>query len=299
MLSVSATTQKIQAKLAGAAATTEPWIVAAYAPLTESTQKVALTTARIQTTGGTAVDVVPAPSSGVPNQLKYWTVVNGDTAPVTFTVQLVDSSGSVTAISVKVVLAVGDQLAYAGGDTWQVMDANGGLKTTMSTTFAGITSGTNTAAAMIVGAGASLTYTSTGTINASSVGAVVAATMLRGGLGISVDGGGSVISTGAKGFLEIPYACIITGWSLVAADGSSTGSMVMDVWRDDYAHYPPNVTDTITASDKPTITTSSKGQNTNASTWLQTCALGDWLGFNVDSCSIITRAQLCLRTTRI
>src|SRR3990167_10364308 len=46
-----------------------------------------------------------------------------------------------------------------------------------------------------------------------------------------IDGGGSVISTGIKGDLEIPFGCTITRATLVA---DQTGSIVIDIWKDTY-----------------------------------------------------------------
>ena len=54
-----------------------------------------------------------------------------------------------------------------------------------------------------------------------------------GAVGIVIDGGGSVITTGVKGFVQVPFACTITGWTLLSTDASATaGSIVIDVWKD-------------------------------------------------------------------
>ncbi len=114
-------------------------------------------------------------------------------------------------------------------------------------------------------------------------------------VGITIDGGGSAITTGLKGYIEVPYAGTIVGWTLL---GDQTGSMVMDVWKDSYANYPPTVADTIAGTEKPTITAGVKGQDLSLTTWTTSVAAGDILGFNVDSCSSITRAHLIIRIQR-
>ena len=73
-----------------------------------------------------------------------------------------------------------------------------------------------------------------------------------------IDDGGSVIATGIKGDLEIPFGCTIQAVTLLA---DQTGSIVIDIWKDTYAAYPPTVADTITASAKPTLSSALKSQD--------------------------------------
>jgi hypothetical protein len=114
-------------------------------------------------------------------------------------------------------------------------------------------------------------------------------------LGITIDGGGSAISTGVKQYISIPYDCTITGWILVA---DVSGSIVIDVWKDTYANHPPTVADTIASTEKPTISSSTKGQNLALSAWTVGVQKGDVIGFNVDSCSTITKATLTILVQR-
>lgn len=113
--------------------------------------------------------------------------------------------------------------------------------------------------------------------------------------GITIDGLGAAITTGVKGYVEVPFDGTITGWTLLA---DQTGSIVIDVWKDTYANFPPTVADTITGSEKPTISSSNKGQDLSLSTWTTSVTAGDVLGFNVDSCTTITRATLVIRISR-
>lgn len=110
-----------------------------------------------------------------------------------------------------------------------------------------------------------------------------------------IDGGGATIATGVKGDLTVPFACTITEWTLLA---DQSGSAVVDIWKDTYANYPPTVADTITASAKPTISATTKGQSSTLTGWTATIAAGDTLRFNVDSCSTITRITLSLKVYR-
>jgi hypothetical protein len=110
-----------------------------------------------------------------------------------------------------------------------------------------------------------------------------------------IDGGGSAITTGEKGDLTIPFDCVINEWTLLA---DQSGSIVVDIWKDTYANYPPTVADTITGSAKPTISSSTKGQSSTLTGWTTTITAGDCLAFNVDSASTVQRVTLSLKFTR-
>ena len=110
-----------------------------------------------------------------------------------------------------------------------------------------------------------------------------------------IDGGGSAITTGQKGHLEIPFAGTITGWTILA---DQSGSIVVDVWKDTNANFPPTVAETITGSEKPTLATAQKNQDLTLTTWTTAIAAGDILAFNVDSASTVTRVLIALRVTR-
>jgi hypothetical protein len=116
-----------------------------------------------------------------------------------------------------------------------------------------------------------------------------------GAVGILIDGGGSAITTGVKGFLRIPFACTITGVTLLSTDAAATaGSIVVDIWKDTYANYPPTVADTITASAKPTLSSANKSEDTTLTGWTTAITAGDVLGFNVDSVATVNRIALML-----
>ena len=110
--------------------------------------------------------------------------------------------------------------------------------------------------------------------------------------GITIDGGGSAILSGVKGYIAVPFDGTITGWTLTA---DQTGSIVIDVWKDTYANYPPDVSDTIAGSEKPTISSDVKGQDLDLTTWTTAVAAGDVIGFNVDSCTDIQLATLVIQ----
>jgi len=109
--------------------------------------------------------------------------------------------------------------------------------------------------------------------------------------GIVIDGGGTPITTGIAGDVVIPFAMTITSWTLIA---DQVGSIVIDLWKDTYANYPPTVADTITGSEKPTLSSVIKNQDLNLTTWTTAVAAGDIIRFNVDSASTVTRITLSI-----
>lgn len=112
-----------------------------------------------------------------------------------------------------------------------------------------------------------------------------------------IDGGGSAIATGlAKGCLKIDFKARIEEVTLLA---DQSGSIVIDIWKDTYANYPPAVGDTITAAAKPTITTATKSQDSTLTGWTKDIAAGDILKFNVDSVTTITNVTIVLKITKL
>jgi len=110
-----------------------------------------------------------------------------------------------------------------------------------------------------------------------------------------IDGGGSVLTTGIKGDLEIPFACTINQVTTLL---DQSGSIVVDIWKDTYANYPPTVADTITASAKPTVSTEVKAQDSTLTGWTTAIAAGDSLRYNVDSITTATRCLISLKVTK-
>ena len=110
-----------------------------------------------------------------------------------------------------------------------------------------------------------------------------------------IDGGGATITTGVKGYLEIPFACTINRATLLA---DQSGSIVVDIFKDTYANYPPVVGDKITASAPPTISAATKAQDSTLTGWTTAIAAGDILAFNVNSITTCQRVTISLRVVK-
>ena len=111
-----------------------------------------------------------------------------------------------------------------------------------------------------------------------------------------IDGGGSAITTGEKGHLRIPFKCEIQRATLLA---DQSGSIVVNIWKDTYANFPPAVGDKITASAPPTISGAVKSQDLTLTGWTKTINADDILAFNVDSVTTIERVTLTLKVKKI
>jgi hypothetical protein len=109
------------------------------------------------------------------------------------------------------------------------------------------------------------------------------------------DNNGTVIPTGIMGDSQVPFACTITGVTVLA---DATGSAVIDIWKDTYGNYPPTVADTITASAKPTLSSAVKYNDTTLTGWTTAISAGDTLRFNLDSVTTITRLAIILKVKR-
>jgi hypothetical protein len=112
-------------------------------------------------------------------------------------------------------------------------------------------------------------------------------------IGLVVDGGGSVPATGAKGFIQVPYGCTITGWTII---GDQTGSAVFGVSKGTYAAFP--TVSSIVASAPPTLTSAQKATSTTLTGWTTAITGGDILAFTLTSISVCTRVILELQVTQ-
>jgi len=108
-------------------------------------------------------------------------------------------------------------------------------------------------------------------------------------VGITVDNGTSAITTGTKGYIEVPYSGSITEWKIIS---DASGSVVFDVWKAN-ASIPTNA-NSITASAKPTLTSAQRATSTTLTGWTTSVSANDVFGFEVESASTVTKATLIL-----
>jgi len=114
-------------------------------------------------------------------------------------------------------------------------------------------------------------------------------------IGVTFDGGLETIGKGAQGVLRIEDSFTLTEWYLLS---DQIGSIVIDVWLDTFANYPPTIADTITASNKPTLSSTDKASDVTLTGWTTTVTSGDVIKFNVDSVTDIQQCTLILIGTK-
>lgn len=97
-------------------------------------------------------------------------------------------------------------------------------------------------------------------------------------IGITIDGGGSAITAGAKGFKSFPVAGTITGWRLLADQAGETD---FDITKDAFASFPP--TTSIVAAAPPSLNGADSAEDTTLTGWTTAVAAGDVFGFEVEA----------------
>lgn len=84
--------------------------------------------------------------------------------------------------------------------------------------------------------------------------------------------GGGVIATGLKQHFYLRAARSVTGWTLVASEPTSGGSIVIDLRLASYSSYNPGTpapgpSDSICGSEKPTLSSGYKAQDLALTSW--------------------------------
>lgn len=105
----------------------------------------------------------------------------------------------------------------------------------------------------------------------------------------------STVSTGVAGYLEIPFACTINRYTIIA---DASGSIQVDIWKDTYANAPPTNADSITASAPVSLSSTQKNQDSTLTGWTTSISGGDILGFNVDSATTVKQVTISLKVTK-
>jgi hypothetical protein len=113
--------------------------------------------------------------------------------------------------------------------------------------------------------------------------------------GVVVDGAGSVITTGNKGYLSLPYSGYITGWRIL---GDQSGSTSIDVWKTNYIGFPPTSGDSITGGNYPNLTSQQINEDYSLLGWTTGFTSGDIISFNVLSASTTTRINLTINVIK-
>lgn len=117
---------------------------------------------------------------------------------------------------------------------------------------------------------------------------------------IIIDGGGTGILPGMKGYIPVPFAATITG---VTAYADQSGSFQISIYKCTAAQFDagathPVVGDSVVAAAPVKVTAGTKYSDTTLAGWTTAITAGDVLAFNVDSASGPARITVSLAITR-
>lgn len=114
-----------------------------------------------------------------------------------------------------------------------------------------------------------------------------------------IGGGSDTIAVGYKGGLIIPDWLHVNNWIVLAPN---SGSIVIDVYKITLEEYLagtiPSAANSITGTDKPTLSADSAAQSFALTGWETRIDQNDFLGFNVDSCSGLVLCTLVIQCVR-
>lgn len=113
-------------------------------------------------------------------------------------------------------------------------------------------------------------------------------------LGVSIDGGGSTISTGVKAYSSAPFAGNIVGWS-VSANGS--GNLSMDLWKG--AAGTPAISGVVNNGIFPTLSRQISASSSTVTGWSSGVAVNDNFAWVVTSASGVSYATLNVRVRTV
>ena len=110
-------------------------------------------------------------------------------------------------------------------------------------------------------------------------------------IGVVIDGAGSPITAGVAFDLPpLPANMVPLSWTVLA---DVSGSIVLDLWKDVIGNFPPTVADTVTGSDKPTLSGQTNAQG-GVGSWGIAWSKGDIIRVNVDSAATVNRVTLAI-----
>lgn len=152
----------------------------------------------------------------------------------------------------------------------------------------GLATKVNTNPGIVAATKTKITYDAKGLVTAGADLATsdLPANAIKGAFGVGFFKGNSLINITDTATLVMPYSGTITGWEIYeCSDTPISSSIVIDVWKDTYANYPPTIADVITGSEKPTLVSAIKNQDLNLTTWNTSFVAGDIFKFKVNSVS--------------
>lgn len=140
-----------------------------------------------------------------------------------------------------------------------------------------------------------LVYNGTAWVNSAPASGITA-NQRRVSIVFQLGDGVTVITTAEREqWLEVNFDGTLEGVTLLA---DVAGSIVVDVWKDAYASYPPVAADSICGSAKPTLAGAQSAQDLTLTGWTTALARGDVLKVHVDAAATVKAVTLALRAIK-
>jgi hypothetical protein len=222
---------------------------------------------------------------------------------------ILSASGTVAAPSITFNSnpATGFYLAGANQIGWAANGSQGAtFNNDKSVTWAGnqsiggtltVTGTTTHNGASVFAAGQTVTFNgNTFTFGAGAVAALWAGLAANFTIEFVIDGGGIAYVTGQKGHLEVPASCTISRWTMLHDQSSTT---TIDIWKTNYAGFPPAIGNTITGSAVPATTAAQNNQSSTLTGWTTALSAGDILAYNASANNNATRTTISLFVIRV
>jgi hypothetical protein len=112
-------------------------------------------------------------------------------------------------------------------------------------------------------------------------------------IGAGFDGGGTALTSGSTQttYFTVPFACTIAAWNITV----DTGTITFDIWKIATGTAIPTVSNTITASALPALSTGTAVHSTTLTGWTTSVSANDIFGININTVATATKASLTLQ----
>ena len=104
---------------------------------------------------------------------------------------------------------------------------------------------------------------------------------------------GTVITSGVKAYIDVPYSATITQWSVTA---SASGNITFDIWKK--AGAVPTISDSIVGDTAPNLSGQSYNTSSDMTNWTTTISSGDVICFYISGTPTVTEVTLNLWVTK-
>jgi hypothetical protein len=105
---------------------------------------------------------------------------------------------------------------------------------------------------------------------------------------------GSALTSGSIVYFRVPYSCTIAGWA-ITVDG---GTVTFDIWKIASGSAIPTVSNTITASAKPALSSGTALVSTTLTGWTTSVSADDIFGIQLNTVATAKYAEIDLKCTQ-